>query len=98
LGIWHRACCICGQIGNSYLKKKRGEEMRWYSIFHDVPKGTGDWGSDNKCIFDGYSTESIILGIAASLASEVQQRVMIFRGKNVGRLWRTVYVNGRIEP
>lgn len=66
--------------------------MRWYSGFVKVPKGTGDYGSDRKCVFNQNATDSIALGLATSYAMEYNSPVEIFKGKTLGKLWNTVHV------
>lgn len=65
--------------------------MRHYIMFTHVSKGTGDYGSDIKCVHDGkISSERNALDFALRYAHVWDSEIDVFRGKRIGRFWKTI--------
>lgn len=62
--------------------------MQYYSITAQVPAGSGDYGSDFLTVLNAQQlpTERIAINVANRLAAERKTRVMVFVGKDRGRL------------
>lgn len=59
--------------------------MRTYTISMRVEKGTGDYGSDFRTIFDGKSSKDNVVSAARALR-EAGNEVLVFCGKDTGKL------------
>jgi hypothetical protein len=62
--------------------------MAYYSISAQVPEGQGDYGSDWLCVLNAQKMPSkrIAVNVANRLASERNTRVLVFIGKDLGKL------------
>lgn len=56
-----------------------------YSIFVAVPTGSGDYGTNRRCVFDDKDTSEGARQLAQSTANLYRRRVEVFKGKNIGR-------------
>ena len=69
--------------------------MAWYTMTIQTEKGKGDYESENLCIFD-QKAPSDTLAIAWAVGYSQGHNgvtVDIFKGKNLGKFFKRVYVN-----
>jgi hypothetical protein len=65
--------------------------MRTYSLFVGVAPGTGNYGTAERCLFDGEASFADICKLAGEMARTHSTPVRIFSGKNIGRWIYTMY-------
>lgn len=63
--------------------------MKHFTIFATVPQGTGDYGSESKCVFDDKTTQREAEQMAQSIANLLRTKVHLFKGKSIGSLVAT---------
>lgn len=69
--------------------------MGWHTIMIEVEPGTGDLGTNWKCVWDGRAAKLCTLSAAKRLA-DAGHNVCVFKGRNIGRL--IAEFTGRKQP
>lgn len=57
-----------------------------YAISQTVTPGTGDYNSDHKTVWQGSTTKTLATQAADILAARENCEVLVFRGKDLGKL------------